>query len=258
MPYNRYDIKNRYDYRGRRRNERVGLKTFFLFFTPVLIVAVIALGIFISWQIEESKRPSVDNISTADQVELVSDSELLVVVSDRKPLEEDYVPALVPFGGVSVSELLFDDLDDLISDAAAQGVKITVKTGYVSYSDQAVLYEETFNKIKSDNDYSEIKAESETKKICPEAGRSESQTGLLIQFSTSEEFESFDSTDAGKWLERNSVNYGFILRYPEDEDMSTGMAYAPDLYRYVGKEHALNIRRYDMTLEEYSSHISMR
>lgn len=257
MPYNRYDIKNKYNYRGRRVNEHTKLKTFFLFFMPVIIVGVILLGILISYWAEVGFSDSPGSTATLDEIEVVDDETLLHVVNEHYQMDESYVPELMPFGSLQVSKLAFDDLDDMISDAASQGVIIQVKAGYVSYAQQAVLFEETLANVKKNNDYSEIKAESETMKICPEAGCSESQTGLLIRFTTSQE-GSFDKTEAGKWLQKYSVNYGFVLRYPEGEEANTGMTYAPDLYRYVSREHALNMRRYDMILEDYSYHISSR
>ncbi len=257
MPYNRYDIKNKYNYRGRRVNEHTKLKTFFLFFMPLIIIAVIVLGVIVSYWAEVGFEDVKAGASTQDQIKIVNDEVLLHVVNEHYPMEESYVPHLKPFGGVQVSELAVDDLDDMISDATAEGIIISVKTGYVSYADQAVLFEQTLAKVKKNNDYSEIKAESETMKVCPEAGCSESQTGLLIRFTTDEEGK-FENTQAGKWLQKYSVNYGFVLRYPQGEESNTGMTYAPDLYRYVGREHALNMRRYDMILEDYSYHISSR
>lgn len=257
MPYNRYDIKNKYNYRGRRVNEHTKLKTFFLFFMPVIIIAVIVLGILISYWAEVGFTNTQAGLATQDEVEIVDDEVLLHVVNEHYPMDESYVPELMPFGTAQVSKLAFDDLDDMVSAAASQGINIVVKTGYVSYAEQEALFEQTLSQVKANNNYSEIKAESETMKICPEAGCSESQTGLLIRFTTSEE-GSFEKTQAGKWLEKYCVNYGFVLRYPEGEEANTGMTYAPDLYRYVGRENALNMRRYDMILEDYSSHISSR
>ncbi len=257
MPYNRYDIRNKYNYRGRRVNEHTKLKTFFLFFMPVIIVGVFFLGIMVSYWAEVGFNDAKTGVSTPDQVIVVDDEILLHVVNEHYPMDESYVPELTPFGGAQVSKLAADDLDEMISDANSQGIIISVKTGYVSYADQAELFEKTLAEVKKNNDYSEIKSESETMKICPEAGCSESQTGLLIRFTTDEE-GNFQNTKAGKWLQKYSVNYGFVLRYPEGEEADTGLSYAPDLYRYVGKEHALNMRRYDMILEDYSYHISSR
>lgn len=253
MPYKRYDIKNRYTVGGRRRNEPVVFKTVMLIVIPVLIAAVIALGIFIAFKTVTGGRGENTPVTSPDEVAVISDEDLLRVVNERHPLESDYVPELKPFGSVRISGYMFEDLDDMISAAAAEDIKLTLAEGYVSYADQAALYDETYKKIKEEQKCSDIKAESETKKVCPLEGASESQTGLLVKFET--DSEDFANSEADTWLQRNAVNYGFVLRYPEGREDSTGMKANLQLYRYVGKEHALNMRRYDMTLDEYSSHI---
>ncbi len=257
MPYNRYDVRNKYNHRGRRVNEHMGLKIFMLFLIPVLIVLVVLFGIYLGYNAEMNQRPKLPTPATVDEAETASDEELLHIVNEHYPLEEDYEPDLVSFGGVRVAKVAFESLDDLIKDAASQGITITVKKGYVSYDEQEKLFDETLKKVKKDNDYSEIKAESETMKICPRAGCSENQTGMLLTFATDEKGD-FAKTRAGKWLEKYSVNYGFVLRYPEEEEGNTGMSYVPDVYRYVGEEHALNMRRFDMILESYSYHVTIR
>ncbi len=259
MPYKRYDIVNKYNYRGKKVNEHVRLKMFFLFFIPVLIILIVLLGIFLSYRSQVGPvfgEPS--DVSTPDQVVVIDEDELLRVVNRHKPLEEDYVPELVTYDDIQVSPLMYEDLTKLMDDASAAGISLTVESGYVSYADQDLLYQNLYNQIKASGDYTEVNLELETRKQCPKAGCSESQTGLLISFGTNEEVDSFEKSEASSWLEKNSVNYGFILRYPNEENVSSEIAYKPDTYRYVGTEHALNIRKYDMTLDEYVTHISQR
>ena len=258
MPYKRYDIKNKYNRRGRRVNEATGVKIFFLIFLPLLIAGIILLGIFIPYKSTVDSRPSVPTTVSDDENEVVvGEEDLLLIVNDTYPLDNSYKPVLVPFGNVRIAQIAFDDLDNLIGDAAEDEVNLTVTAGYVSYDEQAKLYEETFAKLKKDNGYSEIKAESETKRICPMAGCSESQTGLLITFSTNEKGD-FAKTKAGKWLLDNSIDYGFVLRYPEGEEENTGRRYEADVYRYVGRDYALKMRAYDMTFEMFSAHVNSK
>ncbi len=256
MPYNRYDSVNRFDQKGRKRNEKTGAKLVLLIVIPFLIVGIVILGIFLGLQTaDEGNKNPVAPTSTADEgAPIVPDSLLLMVVDDRHPLEEDYAPELSPFGGVAVSTVAFKDLDSMIAAAASDGVSLSVTKGYVSYSEQGKLYEVTFNKMKTEEKYSDVRAEAEAKKITPQAGCSESQTGLLIELSNGE--KTFTGSEAEKWLDRYAVNYGFVLRYPEGKEDSTGMNYNPQLFRYVGKEHALNMRRYGMTLNEYATHVA--
>lgn len=263
MPYKRYDIKNKYNRRGRRVNEKVWLNILLLILIPVLIVTVVLLGVFLPMKfatgdLEVSTTIAVvEATESAEEEVVVSDAELLRIVNDTHPVEKDFKPELVPFGNVRVSKLLFYDLDKLISDATEQDINISVQIGYVSYDEQENLFSETLKKIKAEGGYSEIKAKSETRKVCPEAGCSEAQTGLLVTFSTNEEC-AFADSQAFKWLTKYSVNYGFILRYPEDEEEVTGRKYDPATYRYVGIENAKKMRKFDMTLEAYSAHINSR
>lgn len=260
MPYKRYDLKNKYNRRGRRVTERAWVNTLLIVLIPILIVVIAVLGIVLPLReaIGDTENTTETTASVqSEEIAAVSDEELLQIVSENYPLQSDYKPALKPFGNQSVAEIAFDDLDDLISDANTQGVNIKVQKAYVSFEEQGELYTETFAKLKKDNDYSEIKAESETKKVCPRAGCSESQTGLLITFTTDEEGD-FKDTQACTWLTKYCVNYGFILRYPENEEDVTGRTANPAIYRYVGVEHAKKMRSYDMTLEAYSAHIYSR
>jgi hypothetical protein len=56
---------------------------------------------------------------------------------------------------------------------------------------------------------------------------------------------------AYKWLKENAHKYGFILRFPEDKTGVTGYSYESWHYRYVGVEHAKEIHKKGITLEEY-------
>lgn len=253
MPYKRYDITNTYSYRGRRKNENVVFKTIMLFLIPVLIVGVIAGGAYISYRLilKDMYVEPVKPVATVDEA-LLHEEELLLIVNESAPLESTYVPELTEVKGVKVNSLSVDCLNEMLADAEKQGVTLTLKAGYVSFEEQAKLHTKTFEKLKKSGNFSQIKAEAETKKICPAEGCSECQTGLLL------EFDAPVKSDAYQWLVKYSINYGFILRYPEAKEADTGMTFNPNLYRYVGKDAAQNIRRYDMSLEEYATHISIR
>lgn len=61
----------------------------------------------------------------------------------------------------------------------------------------------------------------------------------------------FEQTAAFAWLQEHCAEYGFILRYPKGKQDITGVSYEPWHYRYVGREHAEEIMRRGLTLEEY-------
>ena len=53
----------------------------------------------------------------------------------------------------------------------------------------------------------------------------------------------------------NAWQYGFVLRYPSDKTETTGTAYAPHHFRYVGKLHAAIMQENSFTLEEYLTYL---
>lgn len=253
MPYKRYDITNTYSYRGRRKNDNVVFKTVMLFVIPLVIIAVLLGGAYVSYRVilKEMYVEPVKPVATVDEA-VYHEEELLRIVNEADPLSADFVPELTKVSGIEVNVLAADCLNEMINAAKEDGVTLILKAGYVSFEEQEKLHNATFENLKKNGSLSQIKAEAETKKICPVAGASESQTGLLM------EFDAKVQSDSYKWLIKYSVNYGFILRYPEAKETDTGMTFDPELYRFVGKDAAANIRRYDMSLEEYADHVSIR
>ena len=62
----------------------------------------------------------------------------------------------------------------------------------------------------------------------------------------------FGNTEAGRWLEENAHEYGFILRYPKGYRPITGFQYEPWHFRYVGVELATEMSNKGIkTLEEF-------
>lgn len=86
-------------------------------------------------------------------------------------------------------------------------------------------------------------------------GQSEHQTGLCVDFITSEMndelTEAFEDTEAFAWLAQNAYKFGFILRYPKGKEDITGYTYEPWHYRFVGREAATDIYNGGTTLEQY-------
>ena len=83
---------------------------------------------------------------------------------------------------------------------------------------------------------------------------SEHNLGLAIDMIQNGDWslrESFDQTAAFAWLQEHCAEYGFIIRYPKEKQAITGVSYEPWHYRYVGREHAEEIMRRHLTLEEY-------
>ncbi len=127
-----------------------------------------------------------------------------------------------------------------MSDAATlDNIVIKNASGYRSYKYQVNLYDKYVTR--------DGKKAADTYSARP--GFSEHQTGLVSDINTID--NSFENTDAFKWLQKNADKYGFILRFPKDKEDITGYQYEPWHYRYVGVDIAKQIKAENLTLEEY-------
>ena len=82
---------------------------------------------------------------------------------------------------------------------------------------------------------------------------SEHNLGLAVDFNNVK--RDFENTKEFAWLVENAEDYGFILRYKKEKRDITKVNYEPWHWRYVGVEHAKEINKLDMCLEEYIEYI---
>lgn len=251
-------MKDNYSYssgRHSKRSDHTGLLRFFLIIMPLLIVAVIVLGAFFSYRDYTKNNSTTEYTNSLQAQPLYTDEELdmlLGVVNENNRLTADYVPVLMPLGDIYVNDLAYDELDEMLMAAEADGHPLKISYGYISYEEQDELNINEQNRLTREMDYSPVRAEAEANKVVPPAGCSESQTGLLIEF-THDGYGSFTSSSEYQWLMRNANTYGFIQRYPQSEEMKNKA-----LFRFVGVENALKLRSFGMTLDEYAEYLSQK
>ena len=83
-------------------------------------------------------------------------------------------------------------------------------------------------------------------------GHSEHHTGLALDILVlGYTMQQFGATDGARWLADNAWRFGFILRYPENAQHITGIAFEPWHFRYVGQLHAWYMQANNLVLEEY-------
>ncbi len=152
---------------------------------------------------------------------------------------------LVAVGGQQVSAKAAADLQKLITDAAAQNIKLHVISGFRSYGYQSNLYN---SYVASDG-----QAVADTYSARP--GHSEHQTGMAVDLGGvhgCDVTQCFGDTPEGKWLNEHAGQYGFIIRYTESKQSVTGYQAEPWHLRYVGIDLVNEMKKQNVsTLEEF-------
>ena len=146
-----------------------------------------------------------------------------------------------------------EDYNECIADAKEEGVDLMICSAYRSIERQQELFDAEVA-VQMNNGKSKEEAEKITATMIAIPGTSEHHTGLAADIVTPTHQTldpEFADTDAGKWLQENAAEYGFILRYPEDKQDITEIIYESWHYRYVGVDHAIAIKENGLCLEEY-------
>jgi len=195
----------------------------------------------------------------------------LLLANKEKPLGENFVPAeLVTLS----SEYCINTNANQIDATAAKALEamlielwadtgntnITGTSGYRSYSRQEEIFER-YIKEEMAKGLSRAEAEEEVLTYSAKPGTSEHQSGLCMdlidtrpKYNDLLNFEStgcFTDTETYEWLLANSWKFGFILRYPEEDEDITGYSFESWHFRFVGRYHAQKIMLSGLTLEEY-------
>ncbi len=156
------------------------------------------------------------------------------LINKNNLLAETYVPAdLTPIDtefavdGVQLSKEAANAFTAMAQAAAADGVWFYATDGYTDYATQENLFNSTVQNFGQDG----------AEYYVPHAGASEHQAGLAVDVTApNKESEDFSTTDAYQWLRDHAAEYGFILRYPDNQDLYTGYGADPTHLRYLGKD----------------------
>ena len=183
-------------------------------------------------------------------------NDLIILCNKEYMLGEDYAPTdlVVPNvplthpAGNEPSHMREDGaraLEVMFADAKKAGIEeLYLVSGYRSYEYQYNIFHTSMKN----------RGKEHTEKYMAKPGHSEHQTGLTADISTpSAGFgleESFEDTEAGQWLAKNAHKYGFILRYPKDRVETTGYAYEPWHFRYVGVDISEYMYKNNLVLED--------
>jgi D-alanyl-D-alanine carboxypeptidase len=195
--------------------------------------------------------------SDSGELPVYENSYNLVVVNANTPLKPDFNVQLDQFGGVTVDARIIPALKKMMEDAKADGCALKLIGGYVDAKEQDKLFTEGVQNLIKNEAYSKVRAENQVQTTIGRGGYNENQSGLAVTFSTDglADNADFTATNQYQWLIKNSVRYGFVLRYLESKTGVTGMAFNPRHFRYVGVDNAVKMREYSMCLEEYAAYV---
>ena len=141
-----------------------------------------------------------------------------------------YRPSLTKVESVEVDQSCAQPLQSLLADCRAAGNEPVLAAGYLSAS-----------ALEKDP---ALSLEDEA------AGFSEHEIGLAVDIRDAKTENAAESSVLS-WLEENAWRYGFIRRYAEGAEETTGVSACPWHYRYVGDAAAAQIQQLNITLEEY-------
>ena len=172
-----------------------------------------------------------------------------ILVNKYYSLPEKYAPTDIvdvsnwyAFDGIKTRQVVLDAFKEMFNAAKEDGHTLIINSGYRTYDTQKKVYDE----------YKDLKGEEYADEYAARPDYSEHQSGLALDIITyGASGETFDTTDAFKWLQKNAHKYGFILRYPKDKEDITGYAYESWHYRYLGKDLATKVKKSGLTYDEY-------
>lgn len=154
---------------------------------------------------------------------------------------------------IKVEKKAYEKYLELKEDLAKDGITIELDSAYRSVKRQQELWDEWSNDPEKGPEY--------VKKYVAVPGTSEHHTGLALDICLRingklvyENEDMIAETEIFSKIHAKIAKYGFILRYPEGKEDSTGYSYEPWHFRYIDSpEIAKEIMDSGLTFEEYLS-----
>ncbi|MFL4425467.1 D-alanyl-D-alanine carboxypeptidase family protein [Streptococcus uberis] len=231
----------------------------FLFQLLVILLFIFCLFYYIKAEKEPAKTTQKETLQKQTVAKQDSQKDLpnvsiddwdLVLVNRDHPKEE-MNPELVDINGISVDKRIADATAEFLAAAQAVNAQEHLISGYRSVAYQAELYQSYVSQeMANDPSLTQEAAEAIVQTYSQPAGSSEHQTGLAIDMSTVDALNQSD-VETVKQVTALAPKYGFILRFPDGKQESTGVGYEDWHFRYVGKKSAAYISKHQISFEEY-------
>ncbi len=200
------------------------------------------------------EEANAESIEETNDFLFSADDWRLILINKQHPIPEDYTFTLGTIkGSMQCDERIIKELLGMLQGAKNDGVNLVICSPYRDLNRQEILFNRKIEAyMKKGMSYLEAYKLSSQAVTVP--GASEHQIGLAIDIISNNYAsldEGFANTEAGKWLNEHSHEYGFILRYPKGKEYITSIEFEPWHFRYVGKEAATVISHEGITLEEF-------
>lgn len=270
------------EYKAKRKKRRLkkSIKIFLVLILLILVWKVLDKNIIHNSQKEELSQNNIKNdkiigmyenrnwtnIANTIKVEVENtipkkkvqkkpiDDWRLVLVNYENTMPTDFEVKLASIDKYrQIDERVLPELNQMLKDIKNDEItNIWVQSAYRSVSRQQKIYNDKVNMYLEEGLTLE-EAEELTRQTINVPETSEHNLGLAIDFNYVD-YE-FENAAAYEWLVLNAENYGFILRYPKDKVDITKVEYEPWHWRYVGVEHAKEMNKLEMCLEEYIEYL---
>ena len=214
----------------------------------ILTILIFAIVFFAGGKIGESVTEGASKLYERLTWQQPKEWNLILVNSDHV-IPENYTVTLVEAEeGKYVDERIYTALNEMFVAAREDGVYPVIRDAYRSAEKQQEIMDDKIKAYKAEG-YPEILAKRFAKDWVAEPGTSEHQLGMAVDINADKTLST--NQEVYDWLAENAYKYGFILRYPDDKEEITGIAYESWHYRYVGEEAAKEMYEQNLCLEEY-------
>ena len=183
----------------------------------------------------------VTELVDTQYLKLVNRSLALAVEVDSARLVTAWPDVPVRATYITLQETAMGAMRELFAAAECAGIyNLFIASGFRSDAEQRALYENAADRSL----------------VLP-PGHSEHQLGLAADILGSGLYHTggMRGSDEARFLAEHAPRFGLILRYPEDKQDITGVAYEPWHFRYVGRIHAWYMGQNNLVLEEYIAYL---
>ncbi|MEM9213766.1 MAG: M15 family metallopeptidase [Cyanobacteria bacterium P01_F01_bin.150] len=183
----------------------------------------------------ESAQSGQDNAESV-VIEASTDTNAGEILGHKpyQEVDEDLLVPLVGDGSVRLRPSAAESFAEMVGAARADGVRLQPLSGFRTEEEQSYLFFEIRKRRRQ--------GLAERAAVSAPPGYSEHHTGYAVDIGDATQpatnvSESFETTEAFKWLQENAASYSFEMSFAGGENDK--VSYEPWHWRFVGDRHSL-------------------